>query len=204
MVNRVFSFDQSKIVFLDTNILVDLILLKETNIGDSLHLKRKYRWLESLRAIISESKNYRFVIDEICLFELYAGIARNQALRRMYENGISMAYYNDAKRKIFSEEKDKIVGAISSFIEEYIKTEFIAVVRVSASKLDDILGITKFILESKLEKNDALLLYGFSVLEGKYFLTNDRTIVNMSKKNLEGQLNGKVVMHPETFIAEIS
>lgn len=188
-------------VALDTNILISLILLKETPEEKIQELKDKYQWVEDFDSLLYKNYDSNVIFEintfERCLLEIIKGIVRYHSFRYIYEQGYSLSDLYSYEKKFMKENSEEISYYAYEHIEEWLNLNLLKVKSLTINDVADYFKIYEFQVKTELENSDSIILYTYGLDKYDYFITTDRGIIK--NKELKKKYKDKI-LHPTTFI----
>ena len=189
--------------FIDTNILVDYILLKDIlKEEDKEHFPLYDKLKPSLNLInflFENKEKIRWCTSFFNLCEMSSVLIKHIVLNRMYVKRIPFDYFdkyysNFIRQQNFRKQIEEIITKYYGFIK---KIWFIHTVTIS--NLDDFSKIDRLRLVFKLPLNDALIFFT-AKKEGGYFVTNDK---HHFTEKLKGEYNTQIkIVSPKKALEE--
>jgi len=182
--------------FIDTNVLVDYILLndilkEEDKEHFPLYDKLKPS-LDLLNLFFKNKKKLRWCTSFINLCEMPVVLIRHIVLDRMYVKRIPFDYFdkyysNFIKQENFRTQIAKIITKYFGFVRKlwYIHT-------ITISNHDDLAKVGRLRFGFKMPLDDALIFF-IAKKEGGYFVTNDRHHFSNPKLKKEYENQIKII-----------
>jgi len=193
-------------IFLDTNLLVDYLILSNLRGRRKKELKDRYKNSFTLikKVIKRKNKKYYFSTSSLSRAEIYHSLLNEYRCDKMYRKGIPVNCWEHekTKEKLTEEEILDIINSIEKFTIKYIYTEGDKKKNIfSALDIYKIKIFIDLVMKYNVKTHDAIIISTAIENRCKYLITRD----NRLKTELKDKKYTKIeLISPEQAIKLIS
>jgi predicted nucleic acid-binding protein len=190
-------------VFLDTNLLVDYLILSNIKGRRKKELKERYKNSFDLvkRIIKNKNKRFCFITSSLSRAEIYRCLLNEYLCDLMYKKGIPVNCWEHEKwKEKLDEDSIKIImETIESFTDKYICSE---IGELKSKKILSVLDtynpkvFTDLIMRFKQKTHDSIIISTAIENKCKYLVTRDNRLRKELKEKGYKKIN---LINPEEF-----